>query len=119
MDAKIYSSRFILEKAFDGSTALTHRFLIASWLANEQIFLDNVPTNDDILMFNTLVTNKIPFIIIATKCDKLNQSGKAKLKKNFKVAFNVLEDLHVISTDNVKYHDVDSYQSLLNIMNTL
>lgn len=48
MDVKIYSSRFILEKSFDGSTALTHRFLIASWLANEQIFLDNVPTNDDI-----------------------------------------------------------------------
>ena len=73
-------------------------------LAGAFLLIDSrhVPTNDDILMFNTLVTNKIPFIIIATKCDKLNQSGRAKLKRNFKEAFNVLEDLHVIPTDNVK-----------------
>lgn len=48
MNVKIYPSRFILEKHFDGSTSLTHRFLIASWLINEKIFLDNVPSNDDI-----------------------------------------------------------------------
>ena len=48
MNVTIYPTHFIYEKAFLGSKSLTHRFLIASWLVNEGIILDNVPNNDDI-----------------------------------------------------------------------
>ena len=48
MNVTIYPTHFIFEKAFLGSKSLTHRFLIASWLINEGIILDNVPNNDDI-----------------------------------------------------------------------
>lgn len=48
MNVSIYPSYFILDKAFEGSKSLAHRFIIASFLANEAILLDNVPENDDI-----------------------------------------------------------------------
>ena len=48
MNVTIYPSHFIYENAFLGSKSLTHRFLIASWLVNEGIILENVPLNDDI-----------------------------------------------------------------------
>lgn len=48
MNVSIYPSHFIFEKAFEGSKSLAHRFLIASFLANEAILIDNVPENDDI-----------------------------------------------------------------------
>ena len=48
MNVTIYPTRFIHEKAFLGSKSLTHRFLIASFLINEGIILENVANNDDI-----------------------------------------------------------------------
>lgn len=48
MNVSIYPSYFILDKAFEGSKALAHRFLIASFLANEAFIIDNIPENDDI-----------------------------------------------------------------------
>ena len=40
------------------------------------------PTDDDAVMFNMIIDAQLPFIIIATKCDKLNQSQKSKVIKN-------------------------------------
>ena len=51
MDVTIRNSRFIAENAFLGSKSLTHRFLIASWLINEAIILENICENDDINAF--------------------------------------------------------------------
>ena len=48
MNVSIYPSHFILDKAFEGSKSLAHRFIIASFLANEALIIDNVPENDDI-----------------------------------------------------------------------
>ncbi len=45
MNITFYPSRFILEKSFSGSTTLAQLFLIASWLINEGILLENVPDN--------------------------------------------------------------------------
>ena len=33
------------------------------------------PTDDDIMMINWLIDNKVPFIVVATKSDKLSKSG--------------------------------------------
>ena len=48
MNVTIYPSRFILDKNFLGSKDLTQRYLIASWLANEPIILDNIADNEDV-----------------------------------------------------------------------
>ena len=48
MNVTIYPSRFILDKNFLGSKDLTQRYLIASWLSNEPIILDNIADNEDV-----------------------------------------------------------------------
>ena len=48
MNVKIYPSRFISENKFYGSKSLTHRFLIACFLANNGSIIDNIAVNDDI-----------------------------------------------------------------------
>lgn len=40
------------------------------------------PSEDDAVMFNMLIDAQVPFIIVATKCDKLNQSERSKVIKN-------------------------------------
>lgn len=48
MNVLIYPSRFILEDDFLGSKNLTHLYLIASFIANQGIILENVSKCDDI-----------------------------------------------------------------------
>lgn len=50
-----------------------------------------VPSDDDIDFFEFLKENNLPFIIVLTKCDKLNQSEKAKIAKNIKQAFGEID----------------------------
>lgn len=48
MNVKIHPSRFISENKFLGSKSLTHRFLLACFLANNSSIIDNIAENDDI-----------------------------------------------------------------------
>jgi len=47
------------------------------------------PTDDDAVMFNMIIDAQLPFIIIATKCDKLNQSQKSKVVNNIVERFQL------------------------------
>ena len=47
------------------------------------------PSEDDAVMFNMIIDAQLPFIIIATKCDKLNQSQKSKVIKNIVERFQL------------------------------
>ena len=47
-----------------------------------------VPSLEDIDFFNYLKESNYNFIICFTKCDKLNQSEKSKIKRNYQTAFN-------------------------------
>lgn len=47
------------------------------------------PSEDDAVMFNMIIDANLPFIIIATKCDKLNQSQKSKVIKNIVERFEL------------------------------
>lgn len=47
------------------------------------------PSEDDAVMFNMIIDAELPFIIIATKCDKLNQSQKSKVIKNIVERFQL------------------------------
>ena len=48
-----------------------------------------VPNSDDVMLFRYLVTKNIPFILVATKYDKLNQSQKALLRRNLMQTLNL------------------------------
>ena len=52
---------------------------------------------DDILMFNFMKYYKLDVSIVATKCDKINQSERAKLEKN------INSDFELDKNDNVIY----------------
>ena len=47
------------------------------------------PSEDDAVMFNMIIDAQLPFIIISTKCDKLNQSQKSKVIKNIVERFQL------------------------------
>ncbi len=56
------------------------------------------PTNLDIVMKEWLEAIGLPFVIVATKMDKLNQSEKVKAKKVIREALNLEKDFPVFLT---------------------
>ena len=57
----------------------------------------HIPTSDDIDFYQFLMEQGIPFALILTKCDKLNQKKKAAIKKNLTNAFGDI-DVPIILT---------------------
>ncbi len=43
-----------------------------------------IPNEDDILFYNFIKSSNYPYLIVMTKCDKLNMSMKSKIKNNLK-----------------------------------
>ena len=39
------------------------------------------PTEDDVMMINWLISEEVPFIVVATKCDKLSKTATAEALK--------------------------------------
>ena len=76
--------------------------LLEKYLANEGqlkhvFFLVDIrhePTKDDVIMYNYLFTNNVPFTIVATKADKL---PKSQVKNRCRVIANFLK----VGADNV------------------
>ncbi len=56
---------------------------------------------DDLLMFNFMKYYKLNVTIVATKCDKINQSEKAKLEKNINNCFELGSNDRVIYFSSV------------------
>lgn len=48
-----------------------------------------VPNADDRLLLNLLIEHHLRFVIIATKCDKLNQSERSQINKNILGTLNL------------------------------
>lgn len=69
-------------------------------LAGALFLLDSrrIPNADDKLMLEVLLRHNIPFIIIATKCDKLNQSQRARLKRNILGELNLPDSIQIINS---------------------
>ena len=65
------------------------------------------PTNLDILMKEYLESLGIPYIVVATKMDKLNQSEKAKAEKIIRQTLNLPEDVPVILTSSKEKKNID------------
>ena len=47
------------------------------------------PNKDDVLIFNFLKQNDVPFVIVLTKADKINQSEKYRISNNIKKMFEI------------------------------
>ena len=56
------------------------------------------PTKDDITFFNFLKETNYNFVLVMTKCDKLNQSMRSKIEKNLIAAFGDIDDVEVLLT---------------------
>lgn len=68
-------------------------------------------SEDDIHLFRLLVLNEIPFILVATKCDKLNQSQRTKLKSNFFQTLNLEESYPLIRSSNTSRLWIDEVEA--------
>lgn len=62
------------------------------------------PNEDDLLFYEYLMYNNIPFIFALTKVDKLNMSMKAKIKRNLSIKFKYFDDskLFLVSINNYR-----------------
>ena len=74
-----------------------------------------IPNDDDVQIFQVLVERKIPYIIIATKYDKLNQSGRSLVKTVISKTLGLPEDTHIITSSVGKNKSwIDEVITLLN-----
>lgn len=60
------------------------------------------PSQDDKDFHDFLVKQDIPFVLVVTKVDKLNQSEKSQITKNLAVAFGDLSHTTVILTSSLE-----------------
>lgn len=56
------------------------------------------PTSDDVDFFNFLKEYNYDFVIVMTKCDKLNQSMRSKISKNLSNKLGDISDIKIILT---------------------
>lgn len=65
------------------------------------------PTALDKVMKEYLENLGIPYIVVATKIDKLNQSEKAKAKKTIKETLELSDDIPIILTSSKEKTNID------------
>lgn len=73
-----------------------------------------VPSNDDIDMLNYLVHYSIPFTIVATKCDKLNQSERAKLSSKLLTTLSLPATTNIVRVTTMKDDWQDKIIDIIN-----
>jgi len=55
-----------------------------------------IPQDDDVSFMGFLQTKQIPLLLVVTKVDKVNQSGKALIQKNMQPFSNVIPNLNYL-----------------------
>ncbi len=77
------------------------------------------PTKLDIMMKEWLDSLHIPYVIVATKADKLNQSEKAKVKKVIKETLNLPKETKIFLTSSKEGTGIKELMSyVLDFINT-
>ena len=71
-------------------------------------------TDDDIACFNMLIKREKEIVIVATKGDKLNQSMKAKYKKNIEEVFASAGDIKVFLTSSLNKANIEELVKYIN-----
>ncbi len=72
-----------------------------------------VPNEEDIELINYIEECNIPYVIVMTKCDKLNQKETALMKKNLKISFENIEE------QQIYFVSIKNKASLQNIRNVI
>ena len=70
-------------------------------------------SKDDVDFYNYIVEKNVPFVLIASKCDKLNQSEKAAMKKHITVDLGIKDFIPVSVVKNIGLEEVRSEISKL------
>ncbi len=77
-------------------------------------------TKDDLMMLDWLMQNDIPFIVVATKMDKLNKTEAAKVVKALREDADIPEDINIIPFSSetregkqTLWNEILSYSNLL------
>ena len=70
-------------------------------------------SKDDIEFYNFIVEKDIPFLLVASKCDKLNQSEKAAMKKHITVDLGIKDFVPVSVVKNIGLEEIRSEISKL------
>ena len=70
-------------------------------------------SKDDVDFYNYIVKKGVPFLLVASKCDKLNQSEKAAMKKHITVDLGIKDFVPVSVVKNIGLDEVRSQISKL------
>lgn len=73
----------------------------------------HAPTDDDLDFYNFILENHYRFVIVMTKCDKLNQSEKSKIMKN------VVEKLGQDASKSLLLVSIKEKRSLVGLVNKI
>ena len=73
-----------------------------------------IPNEDDQMIFHTLFDANIPVILIATKCDKLNQSERSKLRKNILTTLRLPLDYPLITAQMNRQNWIAQVEEVIN-----
>ena len=65
-------------------------------------------SKDDVEFYNFIVEKDIPFLLVASKCDKLNQSEKAAIKKHLTQEVGIKDFVPVSVVKNIGLNEVRS-----------
>ncbi len=80
-----------------------------------------IPNQDDFMIFNYLIKCQIPFILVATKCDKLNQSERTLMRRNIMNTLKLPVSTPLIQSSSQKNDWIEeviaSFNQLLNPKN--
>lgn len=80
-----------------------HRLKLVVWLLDSR----HEPSDDDCNFFEYLSELKIPALIVLTKCDKLNQSERFKIKRTIE---NLFETSDYIMVSSLKKQGIEELQ---------
>ena len=70
-------------------------------------------TKDDLMMIDWLLQSDIPFVVVATKMDKLNKTEAAKVIDNIKASADLPDDIEIIPFSS---ETRDGKQTLWNVI---
>ncbi len=54
------------------------------------------PTKDDLIMIDWLIQSEMPFVIVATKMDKLNKTEASKVVNSIRIIADLPDDIEII-----------------------
>ena len=115
VDAPGYGYTASGEKLLDSFSKMMETYFENPSLAGVVFIVDSRHklSKDDIEFYNFIVEKDVPFLLVASKCDKLNQSEKAAMKKHITVDLGIKDFIPVSVIKNVGLEEIRSEISKL------